>query len=207
MLLQAPCHVVTNGFHNNDTVQPLSLGKSRKNMVYAGTLYGERRIKLIAGPLCHLLKEGTVSQENFCLHVFGKLMDIDKKVIKEYGLQDIIIEHSPVPQEKMIQYLKGADILLLFSGSDVSYALPFKIFDYLSVKRPIFAVAPEKSSVADIMNRVDCGRLVLINNEESILKSLRAMLEKKDEYSFSGADEYTWEERGLKYMEVIDEIE
>ena len=32
------------------------------------------------------------------------------------------------------------------------------------------------------------------------------MLKKEDEYSFSGADEYSWKKRGLKYMEVIDEI-
>jgi len=33
------------------------------------------------------------------------------------------------------------------------------------------------------------------------------MLKKEDEYTFSGADEYTWDERGFKYMEVNDEIE
>jgi len=70
----------------------------------------------------------------------------------------------------------------------------------------IFAVAPESSALADLMDRIDCGKFALINNEESILEILRAMLKKEDEYNFSGADEYTWGERGLKYMEVIDEI-
>ena len=204
---KAPCHVVTNGFHNNDTVQPLSLGKGRKNMVYAGSFYGERKIELLSESLFHLLNEGSITKDSFCLHVFGKIKDEDKQVIKKFGLEYIIKEHSPVPHEKIIKYMKDADILFLPSGTKVGYAIPYKFFDYLSVKRPIFAVAPEDSAVADLMDRIDCGKFALINNEESILKILRAILKNEDEYTFSGADEYTWEERGLKYMEVIDELE
>lgn len=203
---KAPCHVVTNGFHGKETIQPLSLGKDKKNMVYAGSFYGERKIELLSESLFHLLNEGSITKDSFCLHIFGKIKDEDKQVIKKFGLECIIKEHSPVPYKKIIKYMKDADILFLPSGTDVGYAVPYKFFDYLSVKRPIFAVAPEDSAVADLMDRIDCGKFALINNEESILKILRAMLEKEDEYSFFGADEYSWEKRGLKYMEVIDEI-
>ena len=204
---KAPCYVVTNGFHNNGTVQPISLGKDRKNMLYAGSFHGERKIELLVKSLFKLLDEGLITKDSFCFHIFGKIKNEDKQVIEKLGLECIIKEHTPVRHEKIIKYMKDADILFLPSGTNVGYAVPYKFFDYLSIKRPIFAVAPEDSAIADLMDRIDCGKFVLINNEESILENLRAMLKKEDEYSFSGADEDAWEEIGLKYMEVIDEIE
>ena len=35
----------------------------------------------------------------------------------------------------------------MLSGSNVKYAIPYKIFDYISVQRPILAVAPKNSEV------------------------------------------------------------
>jgi len=203
---RASYHVVPNGFHNKDAIQPLSLGNGRKNIVYAGSLYGERRVKLLAKPLFHLLKEGLITKDTFCLHVFGKVNDQDRDQIMKYGLQDMIEQHPPVPYAQMLKYLRAADILFLPSGSDVSYAIPFKFYDYLSVKRPILAVAPKNSAVSEMMNKIDCGKLALINSEKSILKELRTMLSEEREYSFSGAERYTWHETFRKYIEVIDAV-
>lgn len=204
---KATLHVVHNGFHNKDTIEPLSLGRGRKNMVYAGSFYGQRKIKLLVAPLLQLSDEGSITKDSFCFHIFGKLKDDDREVIKEYDLQDIIIEHSPIPYKQIIKYLKGADILFLPSGSDVSQCIPFKFYDYLSVERPMLAVAPQRSAVAELMNKIDCGRLALINSQESILTNLRAILFENKEYTYSGAQQYTWDESARKYIQIIDNIE
>ena len=201
---KATYHVITNGFYNRDTTEPLSLGNGTRNMVYAGNLYGERSIEILAKPLFHLLNEGAISKDNFCCHIFGKLKNEDREVIKKYGFHEIIKEHASVPYEQIIKYLKGADILFLPSGSDVNYAIPYKFFDYLSVKRPILAVAPQNSGVAEMMNQIDCGRLALINSQESILRNLRAMILEEKEYTYFGSDLYRWETIGLNYTHVIE---
>ena len=161
---------------------------------------------LLAKPLIQLLKEGSITKDSFCLHIFGNLNDEDRKVIKENDLQGIIREHPPVPYYEMLGYLKGADLLLLLSGSDVRYAIPFKFFDYLSVKTPIFAMLPENSGIQYIMSKIDCGRFCLINSEEAILTNLRAMLTGRNKYTFGGAEEYTWEKIGFEYIKVIEEV-
>jgi glycosyltransferase involved in cell wall biosynthesis len=199
------CRIVPSGFYNRDMVKPLYLGE-KKNMIYAGKLYGERRMKLLAKPLFQLLGNGVINKENFCFHHFGECNNEDRELIDKYELQGIIKRHPQVSYEQMIRYLKGADILFLPSGSDVNYAIPFKFYDYLSVKRPILVVAHEKSAVAEMMREIDCGRLSLINNKDSITENLRAMLIESKEYSFSGAEKYTWENSGKKYLEVIEEV-
>ena len=203
---ESKCYVVYNGFHNKDTTQLLSLGTNRKNMLYAGSFYGERRIELLIKPLVQLLNEGLLTADNFCFHIFGKVKNEDEKLIKKFGLEGIIKQHPLAPYKEIIRYMKAADILLLISGSRVSYAVPFKFFDYLSVKRPILAIAPENSGVADIMNDIDCGRLALIDSEESIYNNLRIMLLENKEYTYSGAQHYTWENIGHKYITVIDKV-
>lgn len=202
----ASYHTITNGFHETNEVSPLSLGNDRKNMVYAGNLYGDRKIRLLAKPLIQLLQEGVITMDSFCLHIFGNLNDDDRKVIKEYDLHNIIKEHSPVPYKEMLGYLKGADILLLLSGSDVRYAIPFKFFDYISVKRPILAISHENSGVQYMMNNIDCGRCCLMNSEESILTNLRSMLIEQNKYTFAGSEGYTWENIGFEYIKVIKEV-
>jgi len=59
---EANRYVVYNGFDDKDTTQPLSLGANRKNMLYAGSFYGERRIELLVKPLVRLLNEGSITQ-------------------------------------------------------------------------------------------------------------------------------------------------
>jgi len=203
---RAKYHVVTNGFYNREAIEPLCLGVQKKNMVYAGNLNAERRIKILARPLRQLLNEGSISKDTFCFHIFGNLMKEDREIIMKYGLEEIIKEQRRFPYDQIIKYLKGADILFLPSGSDFSYAIPFKFFDYLSVKRPIFAVAPESSAVAELMDSLDCGRFAPINSEESILRNLRAIISTEVEYSYSGSDQYAWKKIGDKYIGVIDNV-
>jgi len=130
----------------------------------------------------------------------------DEALIKKYGLEGIIKQYPLIPYEEIIRYMKASDVLLLISGSRVNYAVPYKFFDYLSVKRPILAIAPEDSGVADIMNDIDCGRLASIDSEESIYSNLRKMLFENMEYTYSGNQNYTWENISHKYIEIIDKV-
>jgi glycosyltransferase involved in cell wall biosynthesis len=203
----APCYVISNGFKNNNTIQQLSFAKGKKNMVYAGNFYDQRKIGLLCKPLQRLLAEGAISKNTFCVHVFGELKNEDRRIINECGLNEIVKAYAQVPYAQILRYLNAADMLLLISASNVRYAIPLKFFDYLSARKPIFAIAAEDSAVADLMSEIDCGRLALINNEESILDNLRKMIFQQKEYTFSGAERYVWEKIGNRYLEVIENVE
>ena len=203
---KAASYVVTNGFHSTDNIQPLSLGKNRKNMVDAGAFYGERKIRLLAEPIHQLLKEGVINKDNFCFHIFGELKNDDRAVIGKYDLQDVIIEHPIVPHKQLLRYLKAADVLVLMISNKMSYSISYKFYDYLSVRKPILAIVPENAAMEQVMKEVDCGRYAFINSKESILQNLRAMLSESKEYTFSGGEQYTWDELGRKYIEIINKV-
>ena len=202
----APYFVITNGFSNGDGIQPLSLGRAQKNIVYAGKLFGERKIDLLAKPLLNIMNEGLISRDNFCFHIFGEVMTEDRKLINKFGLSNLIREHPPVPYEQLIRYLMSADILVLIIGQDMSYSISYKFFDYLSVKRPILAIAPRGSAIAELMDEIDCGRLAFIDSEVSIQQSLEKIIVEDKRYSFSGMGKYNWNEIAKKYINVIDNL-
>lgn len=202
--IKACCHVINNGYNNSDEVKPSPLDKGRINLVFAGELYGERRIELIAKPISVLLKEGSIAKEGYRFHIFGKLKEDDKKIIGEYDLGNMIKEYQPVPHNKIMEYLKGADILFLIVGSAMDYSISYKFYDYLSVKRPILAIIPENSTMESMMKQLDCGEVGYIDDYGSIQDALKKLLIKNHSYTFRGAEKFTWDMAAEKYCRVIN---
>ena len=198
------CHVIHNGYINNNKVPANKLGQNRKNLVYAGDLYGERKIRLVAEPLIQLIAEDVLCKEEYCLHIFGRLNSEDVQFIKDNALEDIIIEHSPIPYNKIIGYLKAADILVLISGYVMDYSISYKFYDYLSVRKPILAIVPENSEMDILFKEVDCGEVGYINDCESIQNALKKLLLKKYSYTFKGAEKFSWEIAAKKYYRVVN---
>jgi hypothetical protein len=202
----ATYHIITNGFENRIEIEPRSANNGKLNIVYAGNFYGERSIEIIVNPLLNLINKGIIKNDGFELNIFGELGSKDIQIIKKFGLHKIINQHSWLPYDQIIKYLKGADILLLISGSDVRYAIPFKFFDYLSVKRPIFAIAPINSAIVELIREIDCGHFASIDNQYSIQESLESMLLEPREYSFYGMDKYSWDVIAKKYLRLIGSL-
>jgi glycosyltransferase involved in cell wall biosynthesis len=200
-------YVINNAYENNEMIQPDFLSKNKICMIYAGALYGERQIGLLTEAISKLIKEGIINKDNFCFKIFGKLEDQDREAIKQHHLQDIIFENPLVPHQQLIRYLKGADILVLIVSNDMSYSVSYKFYDYLSAKRPIFAIVPDNSQMQEMMQEIDCGQTANINKPETIFNTLRAMLLEEREYTYSGAERFTWDESARKYSEVIRSLQ
>jgi glycosyltransferase involved in cell wall biosynthesis len=203
---KASLHIIHNGFTDNECLSPFIFDKHKRTMLYAGSFYGQRRLSLVTKQIKELLDQGLITEHNFAFHILGSATCGDQDAIAKYGLEKIIFFHPLVPHDEMIRYLKGADILFLPSGSDVTYAIPFKFYDYLSVKRPILAVAPKNSAIANLMQHIDCGYLAFVDKEASISEGLKTMLIEDPNYTYSGREKYTWQSAAGKYLELIKQI-
>jgi glycosyltransferase involved in cell wall biosynthesis len=200
--VQAPTYYIPNGYHPSHTVEPLSLGPG-KHLIYAGMLYDERRIRPLATALHRIIEEGIVPRSELRFHIFGRMIPADRERVREMGLEEVIVEHEPVPFDTIIRYLRGADILVLIVGPKMSYSISYKFFDYLSVRRPILALVPENSQMVEMMEEIDCGQYAYADDPDSVYASIREMLLGTRKYSFSGAEQYTWREAAFKYNDLI----
>jgi hypothetical protein len=197
------CHVITNGFYDHCNIEPLNPVNGQLCMLYAGHLRSERRLKHIVPQIAELISEGELSKDSFNFILFSNITREDKEVIDQFGLSDIVKVYSKVSYNLILRYLKGSDILYLLSGSDFRYAIPFKFFDYLSVKKPIFAIAPKNSSIYRLMDEIDCGECAMIYDGNAIKDKLRTIIRKRSSYTFSGRNEYLWCHKANSYISII----
>lgn len=202
----APARVSTiyNGFEEGDVSDRHSLTNSPVTMLYAGNFYGARRISMVADALAKLRREGFLSKETFQFHLYSRLDEEDATVIEAHDIGDLVKVHEPVAYQTIKEIMKRSDILFLPSG--VEYAVPFKFFDYLSARRPVFAVASKESAVYDLMSLVDCGEFAEIGCTDEIASALSTLINRRREYRFSGSDQYLWRSAASKYSAVISDV-
>lgn len=198
--------VIYNGFEHEEFQPNVLSPRIDTNMIYAGNLYGNRQLSVIAPALRELMRTGDISARTFRLHVFARLSAAQRAEIRKEGLEDIVQIHNPVSYDEIRGIFKGADILFLPSGDEVNYAVPFKFFDYLAARRPIFAVASRASAVYELMQSVDCGVFAEIGNQLEISAALSGLVANKKSYTFDGIERFMWQKSAARYASVIEDV-
>ena len=107
---------------------------------------------------------------------------------------------------ELLQYLKGADVLYIIQGNEHKYSIPYKLIDYLSVKKPILAVTSKYSATYNIINETESGEAADINESDSIYAALRNILVENKKYSFAGREKYSFENVFNEYLQIINSI-
>jgi glycosyltransferase involved in cell wall biosynthesis len=198
--------VIHNGFSRFEVASSRSAAGGVTTMIFAGNLLRFTRLQAMAPVLGQMLAAGEISSSTFRFRIYAEWTARDRAMLDQLGLEAIIEAHDPVSYEAIKRIMLTADILFLPSGDDVRYAVPFKFFDYLSVRRPILAVAPEESGVAQLMRSVDCGEFADSARREQIREKLLRLLRRERSYTFEGADRFLWENAARQYLTVIDDV-
>lgn len=146
-------YTITNGFED---IRPWAAGGggTEFRIVHAGSFYGNRSLAPLINGVLEMRKKGIKVRIR---SIGGPVTGRDWREFRARGCEDCISDEDPLPHDMALDAMARADVLYLPSGGDVSYALPYKFFDYLSAGRPILAVCPADSAVSDYVNRTSCG--------------------------------------------------
>ena len=196
--------VIHNGFEDYEERSRKRFDADRTTMIYAGNFHGRRRLSVIALAMAEMAHSGDIAPDNFRFHIFSQLGREDYALMDRFGVRDLIEVHKPVPYHEIKKIMSAADILFLPSGDEVAYAIPYKFFDYLSVRRPILAVAPRASSIGCLMRQIDCGELAEFGEYDEIRRAIRTLLKKTKTYSFKGSQNFRWKNSVRQYYNVIE---
>lgn len=82
--------------------------------------------------------------------------------LRQHGMEKYLLFHGMLPHDEAVRLIAGTDLrLLLLYDTEYSRAIvPAKLYNYLIMDGPIYALAPERSTVADILTDTGTGVVI-----------------------------------------------
>ncbi len=154
-----PVHTIFNGYDPEDLPQVNKKKSEVFTLAYGGTLNAACNPHLFLKGLARWKKE---KQVPFRLFLVGRTLGLPvEEWLEELGLEENVILAGYLPHCQALLELSKADLFLLFVGMDEKYrfTLTAKIFEYIGLGRPVFAVAPPNGAVAEFLEKHPVGRL------------------------------------------------
>jgi len=162
---------VRNGYNHN--VKPKSNFNNRFTFVYAGSFYGKIKPDIFLKILGELKMNKNIPTD-FKINFVGTAHNFSYPKEIETNLHFI----PKVSYDKAIEYISEADCNLLFHPPVNTYGrYTGKVFDYLSVEKPILAPVDVDDVAAELINEHKAGFVVDFYNENDIKKAILAVFE------------------------------
>lgn len=160
-------HTIWNGFDPEQRIAAAPIPpRGYRVIIHAGSMYGGRNANLVVQSMSRLRTAGMLPPIR--LHLVGGIgfasgveEDLYRRGVEEGWLQ---LDTKGVPRPVAEQMVSEADGLLLLQPQS-SVQVPAKLFEYLSIGRPILAVAPSGSAIEWILSRAGVPRVCLYPND------------------------------------------
>ncbi|QTD37206.1 glycosyltransferase family 4 protein [Polaribacter batillariae] len=162
--------VITNGFDDEVLRNKAVVLDKKFTISYIGLLPKQSKPTLLFKVLRKLLQENENLKNDLQLNFIGDIADEVKQDIASNNLLKYSNFEGYVPHEEAISYQKKSQVLLLLipNVAKSEGILTGKLFEYLTAKRPILAMASEKGDLAEILKETNAGVVVNYNNEEKL---------------------------------------
>jgi glycosyltransferase involved in cell wall biosynthesis len=201
---------ITNGF------EPVETSVSFTNLKFSITHLGSIPYSRNPESLWIVLSEFASLNKEFSdrlqINLIGKA---DYKVIesiKKSGLGKYLVYQSYIPHKQAVGFLKNSAMLLLLINKSVNAKgiLTNKLFEYMSVKRPVLAIGPEDGDAAEIINDTHSGAIFNANEKERLKKhlieSFNLFLNNNLEIKSEGLEKYSIKSLTSKLVQLLNEI-
>jgi hypothetical protein len=163
---------ITNGF---EKLPELAVPPpARFTLVHAGALYLSRNPRNLLLALKRLVSSGSVPRDLLRVQFVGGVADQEGEagaLLRELGE---VVEIVPrVPHARAVELQRGSSVLLLFQ-SGFPLQVPRKLFEYLAIGRPIFAITEEASATARILDDAGVGKIAA-DDPDQIAHAIREL--------------------------------
>lgn len=173
--------VIQNGYDEtafSGLPQAPSLTARPMVLVHSGLLYPDGRDPIpFFSALANLKKTRVVDAER--LRVILRASGSETKYANELrrlGIEDIVTLAPQVSNRDALIEQAGADALLLFQGEKYDRQIPAKVYEYLKVGRPIFALVGQCGDTAALLRESGGAELVTPDNIAQIEERLAGFI-------------------------------
>jgi glycosyltransferase involved in cell wall biosynthesis len=145
--------VITNGYDPDDLPTPPEPVDERWSLVHVGSITATRDVPELWQALAERVHTDPEFRERFVLRFVGGVDHSVLRSVEAAGLMGHVDRIGQVDHTEALRHMQRARTLLLPVNNtpNVMGFLPAKVFEYLSVQRPILAVAPAEADIAKVL--------------------------------------------------------
>lgn len=149
---------ITNGYEPDDFegLQPHRPADNGKLLLtHTGFFYGPRRPHSLFEAL-QILDKRDATKGRIVLQLAGPSTYEGEPLIniaRRFGVDHMVIVRGQVSHREALELLCGSDIQVAvgFKGPGAELQVPAKLFEYLGSGKPILAIAPKRSTIANVL--------------------------------------------------------
>jgi len=167
-------HVVNNGFDPEDYSQELVQPDPFFSISHFGSLSLDRNPKALWEVLGEISSENPEFSAKLRIQLIGQTHESIINQISANGLAKNLINLPPQEHKKGLGILKKSRILLLplNDAPNVMGIVPGKMYEYLALHRPVFAIGPHGSDCEKIILETNSGILHDFQDKAGMKKSM-----------------------------------
>ncbi len=154
-------HHVPNGFDSADFPKVNYTRNDKFNVTYTGSMYGRRNPSSFFAAIEQLIRDNKIAANDIHLRFIGRFGTEVEDMFQNASFKDNIEVISYIPHHKSIEYLMLSEVLLLVvdESKESEEIVPGKVYEYIGVKKPILAIAPQSSAIAKLMRETASGKI------------------------------------------------
>lgn len=202
-----PIEVITNGF-DIEQVERVELDR-KFSLAHIGSLLSERNPLFLWQVLSEIVQEIPGFSDHFELKLIGTLSPEVIESIHLYQLDDFVNDVGYVSHDQAVAYQRSSQVLLLveINSLHTKSIIPGKLFEYMVSGRPIVAIGPNGSDIADIIERTNTGVFIDYGGREllkrTILSHYASFLDGNLNVSPTGLQQYSRKNLTQKLAELL----
>lgn len=212
--------MVPNGF-DAELFDQLGLGQEpsakpvpeRLMLLHSGVIYPhERDPSSLFKALSELKAEGLVSRENLYVRLRSAGHDeIYSRWIAEQDIADIVELMPTIDYQQALEEIYSADGLLIFQAANCDYQIPAKAYEYIKVKKPVFALTTEQGDTGTLLRNLGVAEIAPLDDKDKIKSSLLTYLQRARNNGFAFKDDkeidvYSRQYQAGRVKDMLDAI-
>lgn len=216
--LKARWETLTNGYDTElygDRLRTRPFTQDTVEFVYTGRLFKNRRGYAFAEALGRIHRADPAAVSHVRVRILGgvepSIRQRYDQILSEYGIAHLYDFAGDVSYAEAMNAQVNCDYLLLIvdTGETSDGVIPGKLFEYVSVRRPIFALC-DPGATQQIIERARLGRAVPAESAEACEAMLREWLKKPVPETVDSDDAYLaqFDRKAItaRFARLLDEV-
>lgn len=204
-------HHVPNGFDSADYPAVEQKHNERFTLTYTGSMYGRRNPASLFAAVEMLIGRGEIDPKKFCFRFVGRFGAEVEEMFRAASFAPSIDVVGYMAHNDSIVRLMQSDALLLVvdESKESEEIVPGKVYEYIGCRKPILAIAPQESAIAELIRETGAGRVAHQSELEKIADIVLELYRnweggKQFEASGAGIEKYERRESARSLAGLLD---